>query len=122
MLDAHTLLWWLNRDLGLDPEAQASISSSLNDIVVSASTIWEIEIKRALGRLQAPVGLVDAIQVAGFDELAVTGRDAEDAARLPMHHKDPFDRMLIAQAQRLGALVVSRDAAFAAYELNVLRA
>jgi PIN domain nuclease of toxin-antitoxin system len=122
VLDAHALLWWLRRDPGLDPTAQASISDSINDVIVSASTIWEIEIKRALGRLDAPDGLVDAIQAAGFEELPVTGRDAEDAARLPPHHKDPFDRMLIAQAQRLDAFVVSRDAAFAAYELNVLRA
>jgi PIN domain nuclease of toxin-antitoxin system len=122
LLDGHALLWWLRRDPGLDRTAQASISDPLNDVVVSASTIWELEIKRALGRLEAPDGLVDAIQSAGFDELPVTGRDAEDAARLPMHHKDPFDRMLIAQAQRLGAFVVSRDAAFTAYELNVVRA
>ena len=122
VLDAHALLWWLRRDADLDPTAQASISDSLNDVLVSASTIWEIEIKRSLGRLDAPLGLVEAVGTAGFYELPVTGRDAETAARLAPHHGDPFDRMLIAQAQRLDAVVVSRDRAFTRYDVHVLRA
>jgi PIN domain nuclease of toxin-antitoxin system len=122
LIDAHALLWWLADDPGLDPAAARSIADPANDVIVSAATIWEIEIKRALGKLQAPEHLVEAVQLAGFDALPITGSDAERAARLPPHHRDPFDRMLVAQAARLDATLVSRDTAFDPYEVTVIRA
>jgi len=122
LLDAHALLWWFDNAATLDPSARASIGDPANDVLISASTIWEIEIKRAAGRLRAPEGLVDAIESAGFRGLAVRGRDAEAAARLPLHHRDPFDRMLVAQAQRLAAVIVSRDRALEPYGVDILRA
>jgi Uncharacterized protein conserved in bacteria len=122
LLDAHAVLWWLADDPTLDPVARSAIADPANDVLVSAASIWEIEIKRALGKLSAPVGLVAALDATGFDVLPITGQDAERAGSLPAHHRDPFDRMLVAQADRVGALVVSRDAAFLAYGTDVLTA
>jgi len=122
LLDAHAVLWWLADDPTLDQVARAAIAEPTNDILVSAASIWEIEIKRALGKLSAPFGLVAAVDEAGFDVLPITGQDAERAGSLPAHHRDPFDRMLVAQASRVGAIVVSRDIAFLAYGTDVLTA
>ena len=122
LLDANAVLWWLADDPTLDPVARAAIADPTNDVLVSAASIWEIEIKRALGKLSAPDGLVAAVDAAGFDVLPITGHDAERAGSLPAHHRDPFDRMLVAQADRVGAIVVSRDTAFVAYGTDVLSA
>ena len=122
LLDAHALLWWLGDDATLEVAARAAIASPANDVLVSAATVWEIEIKRALGKLEAPDGLVDAVEAAALQALPISLDDAERAGRLPPHHRDPFDRMLVAQAMRLEAVIVSRDDAFAPYGLDVLRA
>ena len=122
LLDAHAVLWWLADDPTLDAAARSAIRDPTNDVLVSAASIWEIEIKRALGKLIAPSGLVAAVQETGFDVLPITGPDAERAGMLPAYHRDPFDRMLVAQADRVGAIVVSRDAAFLAYGIDVLSA
>jgi PIN domain nuclease of toxin-antitoxin system len=122
LLDAHAVLWWLADDPTLDPAARSAIADPANDVLVSAASIWEIEIKRALGKLAAPVGLVATLDEAGFDVLPITGPDAERAGSLPPHHRDPFDRMLVVQAERVGAIVVSRDPAFVAYGTDVLEA
>jgi PIN domain nuclease of toxin-antitoxin system len=122
LLDAHALLWWLANDPELDTAAARSIADPANDVVVSTATVWEIEVKRVAGRLGAPVDLLDAIGQSGMDTLPITGIDAVAAAGLPMHHGDPFDRMLVAQAQRLDALIVSRDRALNAYDVDVISA
>ena len=122
MLDAHALLWWLDDDPTLDRAARASIADPANDVVVSAATVWELEIKRAMGKLEAPADLLQVLDAEEFDCLPILGEDAIHAAALPMHHRDPFDRMLLAQAFRLDAVVVSRDQAYAAYDVAVLRA
>ncbi len=122
ILDANALLWWLRDEPTLDRAARASIADPANDVVVSAATVWELEIKRAMGKLEAPDDLVDVLEAEAFDCIPILGDDAIRAARLPMHHRDPFDRMVLAQALRLDAVVVSRDAAFTEYEVPVLRA
>jgi PIN domain nuclease of toxin-antitoxin system len=122
LLDAHALLWWLADDPQLDSAAVRSIADPANDVLVSAATVWEIEVKRVAGRLRTPIELLDSIRETGMDTLPVTALDAVTAAGLPMHHGDPFDRMLVAQAQRLDALIVSRDRVLHAYEVNVLPA
>ena len=122
LIDAHALLWWLDDDPSLAAEARSAIADPLNEVLVSAATIWEIEIKRTLGKLDAPPGLVDAIEPAGFGSLSITLRDAEAAARLPAHHRDPFDRMLVAQAQRLDGILITRDDVFARYGVDWLSA
>jgi len=122
LVDAHALLWWMGDDPDLADEARRAIADPANDVLVSAATVWEIEIKRALGKLDAPRGLVAALEPAGFGTLPITVGDAEAAGGLPPHHRDPFDRMLVAQAMRLDAIVVSRDASFAHYGIEILPA
>lgn len=122
LLDAHALLWWLTDDPGLARDADAAIRQPANDVVISVASIWELEIKRASGKLRPPEELIDAVEREGMSVVPITGVDAVAAAALPLHHRDPFHRILVAQAQRLDATIVTRDAAFAAYEVDVLAA
>jgi PIN domain nuclease of toxin-antitoxin system len=122
LVDAHVLLWALGAPDELTDDARSALGSPVNDVVVSAASIWEISIKRALGKLRAPSAIVPAIELLGFSVIPILGQDAERAGALPMHHGDPFDRMLVAQAGRLEATLVSRDHDFDAYEVPVLRA
>ena len=121
ILDSHALLWWLADDVTLSEGARRAIADPSSDVLVSAANVWEIKIKRALG-ISAPDGLVEAIDAAAFSTLPITAVDAEHAGRLPPHHRDPFDRMLIAQASRLDGVIVSRDQSFAAYGVEVIAA
>ncbi len=122
LLDAHALLWWLDDNVELSQDARSAIADPSNEVLVSAATVWEIEIKRQLRKLEAPIGLVDALKPAGLSALPITLRDAERAAGLPSHHRDPFDRMLVAQSNRLDALLVTRDDVFALYGVESVRA
>jgi PIN domain nuclease of toxin-antitoxin system len=122
LLDAHALLWWLDDDPRLSADARGAIADPANDVLVSAAVVWEIEIKRRLGKLEAPDGLADALEPSGLSSLPITLRDAESAARLPAHHRDPFDRMLVAQAGRLDAVLVTRDPVFARYGVESIAA
>ena len=122
LLDAHALLWAVSEPGSLAVGARSAIESPSNDVVVSAGSIWELEIKQAIGKIKIEIDLVEELERVGFDILAITAADATSAARLPLHHRDPFDRMLIAQARRLGAVVVTRDAMFDRYEVDILPA
>lgn len=122
LLDAHVLLWWLADNPTLPPTTRAAIADPASDVLISAASIWEIAIKRALGKLDAPTGVAEAVRQSGFDVLPITGDDAERAGSLPPHHRDPFDRMLVAQAGRVGAIIVSRDDVFSRYDAEVLPA
>jgi PIN domain nuclease of toxin-antitoxin system len=122
LLDAHALLWWLADDPELDAGARALIADPDNEVFVSAATVWEIAIKRALGKLEAPPDLAGTLDELGFAEAPVTAADAERAGGLDPHHRDPFDRMLVAQAARLDAAVMTRDAIFARYGTETLPA
>ena len=114
-------MWWRDPN-ALAEDARTSIADPLNDALVSAVTVWELEIKRALGLLTLPVDVLAAIRAVQMVCLPVTGGDAVLAGQLPPHHRDPFDRMLIAQAMRLDAMVVTRDRAFDRYDVDVIRA
>jgi len=118
LLDAHAFLWWLADDRRLSPAANIAIEGG--HCFVSAVTVWEIAIKRALGKLDAPADLLDAIEREGFDELLMTAAHGEAAGALPAHHRDPFDRMLVAQAKAERLTVVTVDPAFAAYGVPVV--
>ncbi len=121
LLDSHAYLWWLVDAPELSPPARAAIADPANVVLVSAATIWEIEIKRALGRLEAGTAdLVAEIEANRFVELPVGARNAEVAARLPRHHEDPFDRMLVAQCQVEGLVCVSRDRVLERYGVACL--
>jgi PIN domain nuclease of toxin-antitoxin system len=115
LLDAHALLWWLADDPSLDRNARDLIADPTNEVIVSAVTVWEIAIKRAIGKLSAPDGLAAVLERSGFIEAPVTAADAERAGGLEAIHRDPFDRMLVAQAVRLRAVVVTRDPVFMRY-------
>jgi PIN domain nuclease of toxin-antitoxin system len=122
LLDAHAVLWWLADDPTLSRQARSAIADPGNDVLVSAATVWEIQIKRTIGKLRAPGGIVSAVESVGFVGLPITLGDAEDAGLLPPHHRDPFDRMLVAQAHRLDAVIATRDSVFAAYGVETLTA
>jgi PIN domain nuclease of toxin-antitoxin system len=122
LLDAHAVLWAVSEPGSLQAAARSAIESPSNDVVVSAGSVWELEIKRALGKIRIEVDLLAELERVGIDVLPITAADATSAARLPQHHRDPFDRMLVAQARRLGAVVVTRDVMFERYEVDVLPA
>ena len=120
LLDTHALLWWLADD-PLEPAARARIADPGELVRVSAVSLWEIAIKRALGKLEAEASLVSQVRDGGFEPLPITGDHGERAGALPLHHRDPFDRMLVAQAQAESLTLVTRDRAFDAYEVELLR-
>lgn len=119
LLDTHAFLWWLADSKRLSRAAYSVIAEEENDIGVSAASAWEIATKYRLGKLpEAEAAALDvsgAIARQGFEPLAITVADAEHAGHLPGPHRDPFDRMLIAQALRRDLAIVSIDAAFDAY-------
>jgi PIN domain nuclease of toxin-antitoxin system len=113
LLDTHVLIWW---DEGRKLAAGARRTISQADAVyVSAASAWEIAIKIALGRLRPTRTVTQAVEESGFLELPVTFRHAERVASLPTHHRDPFDRLLIAQAELEGLTLISRDPIFGRY-------
>ena len=120
LLDTHVLLWWAADDTRLGPRARAAVAG--DEVFVSAVTAWEIEIKRALGRLTAPEDLASLLVEQSFRELPLTLAHAAGAGRLARHHDDPFDRALVAQAQVEGLRLVTADASTAAYEVRRLDA
>jgi PIN domain nuclease of toxin-antitoxin system len=115
LLDTHTLLFWLKGSPRLSPVAQAALSDEANRIMVSAATVWEIAIKVKIGKLRAPADLVDRLIEQQFELLSITCAHGQRAGALPLHHRDPFDRMLIAQAQAEGIPIVSNEGIFDSY-------
>ena len=122
LLDTHALLWWLADDAGLSHEARASIGDPQHTVYVSAGTAWEISIKRALGKLDAPSDLGAAVSASGFQELPISIAHALAAGQLPNNHSDPFDRMLVAQAKLENLTLVTRDDRIASYQISTIKA
>jgi PIN domain nuclease of toxin-antitoxin system len=121
LLDTHVLIWWARRE-PLHDDARGAIADPDNQIMVSAASIWEAEIKAAAGRLGLRRNLAREAEARGFEQLTITSPHAVHAARLPQHHSDPFDRMLVAQAQLEGLTLVTRDPVFDLYSVAVLKA
>jgi len=121
LLDSHVFIWWLSGDDRLVPELRAAIADPDSLVYVSAASIWELEIKAAIGRLTVTFDLLDDVSANGFQPLAITAEHAVIAARLPRHHADPFDRMLIAQAQCEDLVLASEDPLIARYQVALLR-
>lgn len=109
LLDTHALLWWLDDPQRLSKAARKAIGDGKNTVYVSATVVWEIVIKQSLGKLDAPDDLVEAMTANRFLPLPVTVPHALAVRTLPHHHRDPFDRLLIAQAQHEGFKIVTRD-------------
>ena len=122
LVDTHVLLWALGGDPNLGDDARQALADPRNDVFVSAVSIWEIAIKRALGKLKIPSHLATVVEAAGFSELPVTFFHAEQAGSLPRHHGDPFDRMLVAQAQAEGLILVTADANIPRYAVRTMAA
>jgi PIN domain nuclease of toxin-antitoxin system len=122
LLDTHTFLWWLANAPQLGPKARNVIADGKNEVLISAASIWEIGIKKSLGKLRAPEHLDELIERRGFAGLPIGLAHAELAGRLPPHHRDPFDRMLVAQAITEGLAVVTADPRIALYKADTLSA
>jgi len=120
ILDTHVLLWWLDDNPSLPVKGRRAIANSQNLIVLSAVVIWEIRIKQALGKLSIAPTFYDVVKNEGFEMLSITSDHAYAVGDLPMHHHDPFDRMIIAQAKLEGLTVVTHDAVFKKYGIPVL--
>jgi PIN domain nuclease of toxin-antitoxin system len=89
-------------------------------LIASVVSVWEIAIKRSIGKLEAPDDVIERIDEAGAELLTITARHAHATATLPFHHRDPFDRLLIAQAQLEGCAIVTGDSAFPAYDVPIV--
>jgi PIN domain nuclease of toxin-antitoxin system len=123
LLDTHALVWWLTSSRTLSDRVRAAIQAvDDNEIMVSAVTSYEIEFKRARDAVLStvPERLISAVVEQGFDWLPVMPEDAAAAARLPLHHRDPWDRIIIAQAFSREATIVTIDRMIAAYGVPVL--
>jgi len=120
LLDTHALLWALDGSENLSELARHTILTLENEVLVSSVSGWEIAIKRALGKLDAPRELAAAIDDAGFVRRLIRFEDCEKLEVLPSHHRDPFDRMLVAQALVDGVPVVTRDPWIARYGVQTI--
>lgn len=119
LLDTHVFIWWRGEPSRLPPEVKETIATA--DLVfVSAASAWEAAIKVSLGRLELPDTIEAGVQASGFEKLTITFSHAEHAAALPSHHRDPFDRMLIAQAQLENLTLVTHDKQLEAYDVKIL--
>jgi PIN domain nuclease of toxin-antitoxin system len=118
--DTHVVLWYLTDSSRLASAATSLLEAPTTDVLLSSVVVWEIAIKRALGRLDAPERYRQAFLGAGAQPLAIEHDHAEIAGDLPPHHRDPFDRMLVAQAKFEDAVIVTADAAFAAYDVRTV--
>jgi PIN domain nuclease of toxin-antitoxin system len=122
LLDTHTFLWWINDDPALGPKARAAIEDGENIVFVSAATAWELSVKRANGKLDAPGDIATWVRDSGFIELPIEVAHAVLAGDLPKHHRDPFDRMLIAQASLEDQTLVTTDSEIPKYGIKILDA
>lgn len=122
LLDTHALLWWLGNDARLGAQARAIVTDARNEVFVSAASTWEIAIKRSLGKLSAPGGLDAIIGEEGFSPLPISLFHGQQAGSLPPPHRDPFDRMLVAQAQAEGLELLTVDARLAGYGIRLIDA
>jgi PIN domain nuclease of toxin-antitoxin system len=120
LLDTHVALWAITGDATLDAEFLDRLRHD-PDIFLSAVSLWEITIKQTAGKLAGPPDLAERVRDIGFRELAVTHVHAIAADRLPPHHRDPFDRMLVAQAAVEGLTLATRDMSIARYDVDVLK-
>ncbi len=127
LLDTHALMWWLIEPARLTPKAKLAIEDA-DEVWVSAVSVYEIDIKRREQRLRGtdtalqrmPSNMPQALPRLGLRFLDISVDDAWQAAQLPLHHRDPWDRILVAQARRLGLGLVTKDEATTAYDVGIV--
>ncbi len=115
LLDTHLLLWWLEANPSLSSQAKEMISNPQNTVFVSAVSLWEIWLKQSLGKLRLPADFVERLSAESFESLPLTASQTRQVSLLAWCHRDPFDRMLIAQAQVEKLILLTADEALAAY-------
>jgi PIN domain nuclease of toxin-antitoxin system len=119
LLDTHVFLWWRTKDHRLQKDTKEIIA--IADLVfISAASAWEVGIKIRLGKLKLPEPFEAGVEHSGFDKLPITFSHARLASGLPLHHRDPFDRMLVAQAQSEKLLLITHDKKILAYDVSAL--
>jgi PIN domain nuclease of toxin-antitoxin system len=118
--DTHTALWWLSGDDRVRGAAAEHLSDPTNQVLLSAAVVWEVAIKRSLGKLEAPDDLAATLIGAGALPLPINLGHAAPVRELPWHHRDPFDRLLVAQAAIERATIISADPAMLQYDVNVV--
>ena len=116
------LVWWLVDEPALSAQARSTIADPENLVAVSAITALELTIKSGIGKINRIELIRDQLDRERFEKLAITHEHAWEAGALPLHHRDPFDRLLVAQARLEGLTIVTRDAALGAYDVVTLRA
>lgn len=119
LLDTHVFLWWRTADDRLPAAVRHAIAEA-DAVFVSAASAWEAAIKQSLGRLRLPDRFAAGVEASGFEQLVVTFDHAERAGNLPPHHRDPFDRMLVAQAMQERLTLVTHDRRFDPYDAPIL--
>jgi PIN domain nuclease of toxin-antitoxin system len=120
LLDTHILLWWLTQDQKLSQTAIDTIADSDNIIFISAATAWEIAVKKMIGKLEAPDDLPIALAANDFLELPITIEHSQKLYQLPLHHHDPFDRIMVAQAIAEDLTFMTRDTKISLYEIKII--
>lgn len=120
LLDTQVVLWWLTDNTALPNEVKTRLDQQ-PDIYLSSATVWEVAIKQSIGKIIEPAHLPEIVKDAGFRHLPITAARAVVAGRLPLIHRDPFDRMLIAQARCEGLTLTTRDPQIHKYDVDVLR-
>jgi len=121
LLDTHVVLWWLNDSAELSAEARNAIGEPENLVYVSAVSIWEIVIKRTLGKLGIPAKWADVLEEEPFRQLPLMWEHALKVRELPGIHSDPFDRLLVAQVKVEDLVLVTRDDTLLRYEITALK-
>jgi len=122
LLDTHVLLWWLNDQPILSKKSRTAIAEGKNLVFVSAVVVWEIKIKEALGKLEIPGNFKRVLESQPFEMLDITVEHAHAVKDLPAHHRDPFDRMLVAQAKVEGFTLLTHDARLKKYKVSLMEA
>ena len=120
LVDTHALLWALGEPSTLSRQARAALADPSNLIVVSSASLWECAIKASIGKLDLPEDFFDSIPEAGYEVMPIRISHLNVYRTLPMHHRDPFDRMLVAQASAEALTLISRDPDIAKYDVAVL--
>ena len=122
LLDTHALLWWLDDNPTLSKEARSTISDPANVAFISAASIWEIRIKQSLGKLKIPKNFREVLDSQPFEMLDITSEHAHKITSIGNYHRDPFDRMLIAQAMVERFTLISREKNIMKYKVPIVKA